>query len=72
LDKLFKGSLLIWVMCGPTSRLQWTAQARFLLGLSLVEAGLAGEIGVKLGQLSPVRWCRVCGLSLGNIFKGRH
>jgi hypothetical protein len=54
----------------PTSRLQWTAQARFLLGLSLVEVGLAGEIGVKSGQLLPVRWCRMWGLSLGKVSTG--
>ena len=55
----------------PTSRLQRTAQARFLLRLGQIGAGLAGQIGVKLGQKLPVKWCRVWKLFYDNVFKGR-
>jgi hypothetical protein len=55
-------AVVFWVSkigSSPTSRLQRTAQARLFLKSGQIGAGLGGEIGVKLGQLLSVKWCRV-------------
>jgi hypothetical protein len=53
-------AVVFWVSkigSSPTSRLQRTAQAGFLLGWGQFGVGLARENVVKLGQLLPVKWC---------------
>jgi hypothetical protein len=55
----------------PTSRLQRTAQAGFLLGWGQFGVGLARENAVKWGHAAGEVVLGV-GLFLGNICTGRH